>query len=471
MMLFAMWRKATFLVFCAVLLVVFETHAQQQIPVFASKKDSVDYAQVQQALQDLLRTNAGPIKREVYDSLMYVQNQLRSRIIGFRVIYRPNREFTQYNDIKDNPEKASTLTQLSLSGKEWRKLPSTIYNCQQLEELELVNTSLKKLPARLKKLPRLKAIYVLNYASSKRLKLARNNQVKELIFRGIEAQLLPADYGRFMALEDLDLTGNIGLSAFPDIYRNTALKKLSLIGNQITLDDLPDKASSLEYLNVMGNKITRVPEQIGNFSRLQRVIFSNNSLESIDPAIGKLSRLEELSFYNCGLSSLPASIEQLTSLKQIDLYFNKLTTINISLDRLPALEILYLSNNQLTSLPEEIGSLPNLRELYISNNRLSYLPESMGNLSQLKVFRINNNYFTTFPMELLKLTGLENLDISRNDLRELPMELSQFENLQIFALVDNPWDYPDDILYLAELLRSKGTIVHLNTLDRAIDDR
>jgi Leucine-rich repeat (LRR) protein len=447
-----------------------EGYAQQSMPVFATKKDSVEYAQVQQALQEMLRNAGGGIKREVYDSLMAVQSQLRSRIIGYRVIYRPNRDFTRYDSLRSNPQLASSLTQLSINGKEWRKLPREVYTCSQLQELELVNTAVRKLPARLKNLPTLKTIYILNYASHKRMKLAKNKTIKELIYRGVEASLLPWHFKKFSALEDLDLTANIGLSAFPDIFSNPNLKKLNLIGNQITLSDLPDKTASIEYLNVMGNKITHVPARIANFPNLQRLIFSNNNLESIDPAIGQLTQLEELSFYNCNLSDIPESLEQVHSLKQIDLYFNKLSSIKIEFSKLPNLEILYLSNNQLTSIPEDIGMLTNLRELYISNNKLSYLPESMGSLSHLAVLRMNNNYFAAFPYVLLKLVNLENLDISRNDLHDIPAEISDFENLQIFALVDNPWENVNRILAIADALRAKGTIVHLNTLEKAIEN-
>jgi Leucine-rich repeat (LRR) protein len=445
--------------------------AQQTVPVFANKKDSTDYAQVQSSLQEIWRTNINPVERKKYDSLLQLHTTLRSKIIGYRVIYSPNRTFTPIEDILLGKKEADSVKSLSISGKEIKKVPNLVFNCINLEELELVNTSIRKLPTKLNKLPHLKSLFVFNNKINKPLKLGKNKNIRELIFRGVEAEALPRTYKSFRGMQDLDLTGNIRLSKFPNITKNSALKKLSLIGNQIILTDIPDQNFALEYLNLMSNKISILPETINRFPKLQRLILSNNPISSIDPAIGTLTNLEELSFYNCKLSSLPVSMESLYNLKQIDLYFNNLTSINIDLSKLSRLEILYLSHNQLSALPENIGKLPNLRELYISNNKLSYLPESMRDLSALKVLRINNNYFTSFPYPIVNLENLENLDVSHNDLHEIPEEIISFNHLQIFALVDNPWENKDGILKLAEALRAKGTIVHLNTLEASIDGR
>jgi Leucine-rich repeat (LRR) protein len=433
--------------------------AQQTVPVFSNKQDSVAYTQIQSTLQEIFRSNS-PSDRKPLDSLIQLQAALRAKIIGYRTVYTPDKNYTPYEDLAQENVEASGITQLSISGEAFKRLPASIYKCSNLQELELVNTSIKRLPGKLKKLQKLENIYVYNNKPRGRMNLGKNTTTKEVVLRGMEARNLPRTYKNFSALERLDLTANIGLNKFPDIYRNTRLQKLNLIGNQVTLMDLSRKKSTIEELNLIGNKVERIPSGIANFPSLKKLVLSNNPLTALDPAIGQLTKLEELAFYNCKLSELPASMANLQNLRQIDLYFNQLSSVNISLTGLKNLEILYLSNNQLTALPEDLGSLTSLQELYISNNKISYLPESTANLNNLRVLRMNNNYFASFPYAILKLKNLENLDLSRNDMQQIPDELKTFEKLQIFALIGNRWEREDEVLQIAKILRSKGTIVH-----------
>lgn len=446
--------------------------AQISSPVFANKKDSVDYVQVQAALREIFQQDPQnpSFQKHEFDSLMKLSNMLRSKVIGFKTIYKPNDAFTDYRDMVEKRTDPASVTQLSFSNNSFKKFPKEIYACTNLEELELVNARVKRLPKKLGKLNQLKSIYVYNHTSKSRLRFGKNLTTEELLIRGTEAARLPKKYKALASLRELDLTANIGLNQFPNISRNNKLNKLNLLNNQLTLTDIEKiKHATLEELNLLNNKITQVPASIANFPSLKKLVFSNNPIVDVDPAIGQLNKLEELAFYNCKLTELSKGIEELENLRQIDLYYNQLTTLSIDLSKLKKLEILYLSNNELTSLSESIGQLSSLQELYLSHNKLNYLPKSLSNLSQLKVLRVNNNALTSFPYEILALKNLENLDISRTNLYGIPEELSLFENLQIFALTGNTWERNDDIIRIAEVLRKKGTVVHLNTLENEVD--
>lgn len=457
------------LLFPGLFLTVTIALSQQTVPIFSTPKDSVEYSQIQLAIREIF--SAGQVaNNQALDSLMRLQASLRSRITGYRTIYQPNASFTAWHDLETGKSKAADITKLSLAGKQHKKIPSSVYACHNVQELELVNTSLKRLPKKLNRLTRLETVYLYNNKTKGKLALGKNKTVRQLMLRGIEAKAMPRSYKNFVGLVELDLSANIGVNKFPDIFKNASLEKLTLIGNQLTLEDLPDKKSSLHEINLISNKLTTVPAAIANFPELRKLTFSNNPITSIDAAIGRLSKLEELAFYNCKLTTLTPGMEGLINLKQIDLYFNQLSSINIDLSKLKSLEILYLSNNQLTALPETLGDVSTLRELYISNNKISYLPERIAQLKDLRVLRMNNNYFASFPYGIVELANLENLDISRNDLQAIPYELATFKNLQIFALVGNPWERKESILKIAEELRAKGTVVHLNTLEVAVDD-
>ncbi len=459
------------LVLILFLLLAHAVLAQQSVPVFASKKDSADYAQVQKGIQEIFtRNQLNNTEKRRLDSLMAISSSLRAKVVGFRVIYKPKESFTAYNELVSGQVKPEDVTTLSFSNNKSKKIPGIVFNCTHLKELELVNTHVRKLSRKFNQLKQLNSIYIYNNTPKGRLKLGKNSFTEEFLIRGTEAAKLPKTYGGLNALRELDLSANIGLSNFPDITKNIRLTKLNLLNNQLTLTDLERiQNSSLQELNVLGNKISSVPSTISNFSALKKVVFSNNPITAIDPAIGKLLQLEELAFYNCKLPELSEGLENLPNLKVIDLYYNQLKSITINLTKLQRLEILYLSHNALTALPENIGGVTNLQELYASHNKLNYLPESTAELKNLKVLRINNNSLTSFPYQILSLRNIENLDVSTNNLYELPTELKEFEKLQIFALTGNPWDKQEDVLQLAEALRKKGTIVHLNTLEKEVE--
>ena len=279
------------------------TFAQHSVALFSAKNDSIAYVQVQAEIQSILRNRPGD--NTSFDSLLQVQATLRSKIMGYKVVYNSNKTFTPLENITARKASPLSVTKLSVSGEEINKLSPIVFQCKYLTELELVNTSLKRLPSKLSKLKYLKAIYVFNNSPSGKLKLGKNITARELVFRGVKANKLPGTYKKLSSLERLDLNDNIGLSQFPDIFKNKALKKLTLIGNQVTLENLPDRKSNLEELSLIGNKVSVVSETIKNFATLKKLNFSNNPITSIHPAIGQLTQVEELSFYNCKLTELP----------------------------------------------------------------------------------------------------------------------------------------------------------------------
>jgi Leucine-rich repeat (LRR) protein len=436
-------------------------------PIFANKADSTAYYSVMNAVLKIMmnpgrQANARDEKTlKTLDSLRRRQALFADRIIGYRIDYEANKKFTNYRDLKNGTIKAESVTQLSLADLRLRSIPSEIYQCKNLQELELVNTTIEKFPSRLNKLLKLKSVYVYNNNSRGPLKLRRNRQVQTLIIRGVRSEALPTTYKRFSALDTLDLSRNINLTLFPDIYRNKQLKKLNLLENYLTLEDLkPIQNQSLQELNLMKNRIVKVPDAIGSFTGLKKLAFNYNRITTVAPGLSKLSGLESVSFYQNSLESFPQALYDMPSLVAIDLYFNQIRSVEPGITKLQKLRTLYLSNNKLAALPSNIGELSNLQAFYLHSNRLSELPESIGQLKSLKILRINNNQFTLFPTPVLALDNLENLDVSENLLHEFPTELSRLTKLQILVLGGNPWENRMELRRTAETLETTGTIVH-----------
>ncbi|QOI97901.1 MAG: leucine-rich repeat domain-containing protein [Flammeovirgaceae bacterium] len=434
---------------------------QPSYPVFQSKADSVKYATLQNLINSYFTParNLEPRDQRTLDSLLTKHAELRSRIIGYKTTYLKHPDFIDYSELENGNTSPERIVKLSYTKKS-RKLPAVITRCTSLTKLEILNSSITKLPARLRKLKKLQTVYV--YNNSAKLKLARNTTITGLLIRGTEGRFIPTSFKKLTALDSLDLSKNIGLNRFPDVSRNKQLRKLLLIENRITLTDL--KASktnpALRELYLQRNAIGNVPATVGRFTGLQKLLFNYNPITEVDQAIGQLKNLEEISFYQNDLTEIPAGIFNLKNLRVIDLYFNQIEKIPPDLGNLTNLQILYLSNNRITSLPETIGQLKNLQELYLHNNRLSYLPEQTKELRQLQVLRINDNLFTTFPEPVLALTQLENLDLSGNTLRQFPLELQHFSKLKILVLINNHWENPADMELVCKTLASQGTIIH-----------
>ena len=434
---------------------------QQTIPIFANKSDSAEYFLILEAIRETFKKQqTGYDGSKTIDSLINAQSSFRDKIIGYRIIYRSSKDFTSYQDLKNGKVKPGDVTQLNFADSKLSALPEEIYRCQNLKELELVNTSIKKLGKALRRLPRLQGLYIYNNIISGKLKLGKNTTVTKLVLTGIRGENMPRAYRNFKSIASLELSGNIGMTSFPRISRNKTLIKLNLIENNLTLSDLKRGNASLQELNLQKNKIEKVPEAISKFPNLRKLGLNYNLITDIHPAIASLKKMESLTLYQNKLASIPKGVFELSNLGSIDLYYNNLQEIGSEISNFGNLRILYLSNNQLTVLPESLGSLTHLTELYVHDNKLSSLPESVLELKKLRVLRLNNNYLVSLPGSLSSLVSLENLDVSRNYLSHFPLEWEGFSKLQILGITGNPWENIADVERVTELLRARGVVCH-----------
>lgn len=429
-------------------------------PVFRSAADSIEFARVNEVYRTMMMERSSA---EALDSVFRVIQALSKQgVTGYRKIYQPSPQFFPFDSLS-LITRYDQVVHLSIHKKAFQKLPDIVFQCKNLQSLELVNTRLKRLPKKLKSLPKLERIYVLNNKPLRKLKLGKNETVKTLVIRGQNPSLIPSTFRPFKSLEKLDLAAN-ELTSFPaGTSKNKNLKELILTSNYLTLQkDHIKLHASLEKLDIQRNKITSVPSSINHFPHLKRLSLNFNAIENVSDEIASLTKLEQLSFYNNKLTTLPEGVYGLSNLKEIDLYFNQIERLDDRLANLKALEVLFISNNRLISISEGIGTMTNLKALYLSNNRLSDLPKSLSNLRDLKVLRINNNYLTQAPRDLLKLNNLENIDISSNKITELPDEVTGLNQLKLLVMMNNPWDSQskERLPQFTEELRKKEVVVH-----------
>jgi hypothetical protein len=151
-----------------------------------------------------------------------------------------------------------------------------------------------------------------------------------------------------------------------------------------------DLADSLEVLNLSGNRLTSLPDDLPRLRKLHILFCSDNAFTEVPAVIGRCARLEMVGFKANRIRTLPA-------------------------DALPPLlRWLILTDNQLGALPDEIGRCQGLQKLMLAGNRLRALPESLANCQRLELLRIAANQLPALPAWLLTMPRLSWLAFAGN---------------------------------------------------------
>lgn len=137
-------------------------------------------------------------------------------------------------------------------------------------------------------------------------------------------------------------------------------------------------------LEVSGQYLKLLPNEIGRLTNLIHFDCSNNSLTMLPDEIGRLTNLTYLDCSNNSLIMLSDNICRFSMLKDFSCANNLLLSLPNDLGLLTNLEWFYCDNNSFTSLPYSIGKLVNLKTLYC--DKLTSFPQSITNLENLTKF-------------------------------------------------------------------------------------
>jgi hypothetical protein len=139
------------------------------------------------------------------------------------------------------------------------------------------------------------------------------------------------------------------------------------------LSALPDEvlalADTLEVLDVSGNALVSLPDELAQLSRLHTVFASNNRLTVLPPVLGRLPLLDTLGVKANRIEDVPAHALS------------------------PTLRWLILTDNRITTLPWNLTDCTRMQKLMLAGNRLSRLPAGMGRLQRLELLRVSANRF------------------------------------------------------------------------------
>lgn len=151
--------------------------------------------------------------------------------------------------------------------------------------------------------------------------------------------------------------------------------------------------------------------------------------------------LEILDLTGNELTTLPEDLDQLTELKVIFCSQNQFTQLPAVLGRCPSLSMVGFKSNQIIDVPAD--SFPvNLRWLILTDNAIASLPESIGECDQLQKLMLAGNQLTDLPDSLVRCQRLELIRLAANKLTCLPEWLLALPRLTWLAYAGNPFSAP-----------------------------
>ena len=178
--------------------------------------------------------------------------------------------------------------------------------------------------------------------------------------------------GHLVGISRLTLSEN--LTSFPTEILSLAdtLEILDLSNNQLT--SIPDEIKQLKKLKIIfasNNLFETLPESLGQCENLEMVGFKANNIKHV-PAGSLPIKLRWLILTDNQLTRLPDTLGERSRLQKLALAGNQLTQLPANLSQLTNLELVRISANQLTECPDQLLALPKLAWLAFSGNPFTH---------------------------------------------------------------------------------------------------
>jgi len=151
-----------------------------------------------------------------------------------------------------------------------------------------------------------------------------------------------------------------------------------------------DLADSLEILDLSGNQLRALPDDLPRLHKLRVIFCSDNAFTELPEVLGECQELSMVGFKANRIAQVsPKALP-------------------------PMLRWLILTDNALTSLPAEIGQCTQMQKLMLAGNQLRSLPSELAHCRRLELLRISANQLIELPQWLLQMPSLTWLAFAGN---------------------------------------------------------
>ena len=174
-------------------------------------------------------------------------------------------------------------------------------------------------------------------------------------------------------------------------------------------EEIFDLANSLEILNLSGNKLSGLPDDLPRLHKLRIIFCSDNLFTELPTVLGQCKSLTMLGFKANQISSVPDEALAPT-LRWLILTDNRIHRLPSSIGQCRQMQKLMLAGNQLSDLPAELAECTNLELLRLSANRLSVLPTWLLTMPSLAWLGLAGNPFTDSFEAARQAPSIANID-------------------------------------------------------------
>ncbi|EAU90953.2 adenylate cyclase [Coprinopsis cinerea okayama7 len=366
--------------------------------------------------------------------------------------------------------------------------PEEDLNFESFDFIDLTGRSLRTIPVLLHQ----------NADSIVSLKLSRNpmleipldfiqscSLLRDLRLSNMAMKKVPQSVQYSSTLHRLDLSSN-RIADLTDAYLDHIpnLLELNVMNNK--LEKLPwhfGRLRCLVTLNISNNRFTEFPKEVFQMKNLRTLDVSFNTIKVIPEELGQLAELEHFLLVGNQISKFPDQARELHNLSMLDCRRNSVSDLTIVL-MLPKIQQVYADHNAISSLDLSIG--PNMKGLDVSHNditQLSLIPGpvgrspysltsldlsytklsslddlALGTLTSLKTLKLDHNTIRSIPDTLGELSWLETLTVSDNRLDSLPDSIGRLQKLETLDAHNNSLsELPQSLWNCASLTRINVT--------------
>jgi hypothetical protein len=176
-------------------------------------------------------------------------------------------------------------------------------------------------------------------------------------------------------------------------------------------------ADTLETLNLSGNQLSALPDDLPRLHKLRVIFCSDNLFTDVPEVLGRCANLSMIGFKANQINRFPAAAIP-PQLRWLILTDNQLAEVPLELGRCTQLQKLMLAGNQLQSLPGELAACTNLELLRIAANQFPALPAWLTTLPRLAWLACAGNPFS----DAQEAAVLDELDIPCINWHELELQ-------------------------------------------------